>query len=1063
MIAIVSLSVLKVSLALETLKAVSTSTAAADPSDSAPYILNVATIDQVNDVLIKAASASSCNASPAVFTWSIIMLNVREYAKEFEEIRDHTQSQQDLQSFDASQGSSDGSNEKNTTLLYPSLHSQPTDGSDSSQQSTYLEGVLEIVKTTPYDDPIIFLARSAVDQTHVFDVIASLAINFCTPFGSEHSGKQGLKMRMILLELIRAALPWVEYQPEVIQATLAVLNGSESYWDALERPPYCHDAEPAAAFLVDPEFIERVFDVALSRFPYESTPFLKLCGALAMCHAIFDRDGISITSRLSSMQSFTCITPEDAGKFSNERDALELTRTLDMFPNQQNDLQKKSIMSGPSDYLVKASVIFQLPESTLGRKLNDGMPSIVQWHHEYSGLRYLGMALQHASNGTSLYEGRGAEDTRDVVSEIIGILSALLSSVSYGHMHNRKQRDAQEAARIVLEEASDGLSRNEDVITLIFDIFEAELYRHHSVSREEEPNQLLVQCIQFTHALLAVMPGRVWPFLGRSSLLGLDGMESRLAAVVATTEMTSGRYDFLFGCVHLFDALVEDALVNVISRRQYQYIARRFETPTSDSASTGITEVIMRKIFHGLERIMVDVFESCRNWRFASILQRLEINTRICRVFDKVLSLCYEVDDNPDLSRKITSFLAPAAKHLVDFFLSKAGTNSPIQPLLQIFVDGFDTPTSTLPSKGSEYVTLQVMAAIRLTTTLVRIDMYLGFSTHLEAQLFKATPVLVRLYATNDKYRLPVVELFEALIRSAGTSTEQVPSMLAQMGQGNAKRFLDTLSVFDQSLDDRGLFVGIWRMLSAVVSQRQQWFAIYILTGSTPRDTLKNSVGLNGSISHQIRPMLGIAMKRLCNLEKLSSEEAIGMLEFVALAADFWPWVMTEILKDSDFNRSLMEHLYRLEPLRNNVTTKLEALNADQTQIASLIVDICAMGVYMSVQSGDSSFTTKLMPHLRYLMRNGVAIPKYNISLHSNMSKNFEARFTGYTLLNLKRTSLRRVSLGKEFYYDTEIAGKILKHDPSWAGNGYKDEFARANTNLSVVEAQVVSSISFGF
>ena len=1059
----VSLAMLKVPLALKILKAVSSSTAAADPSDSAPYILNEATIDQVNDVLMKAASASSCNASPAFFAWSIIMLNVREYAEEFKEIRDHTQSQRALESFGAAQESSDGSSERPTIQSHPSLHRQSSFGSDSSQQSTYLEGVLEVVKRTPVDDnPIVFLARIAVDQTHVFDVIASLAINFCTPFGPEHSGKQGLRMRMILLNLIRAALLWVEYQPEVVQATLAVLSGSETYWDALERPSKCHDAEPAAAFLIDPDFIERVFNVALSRFPYESTPFLKLCGALATCRAILVGDGISLTSWLSNMQSFTCVLPESPGMYrlNDDKDSvfIELTRTLDMFTEQQNEIQKRSIMSGPSDSLVRASVLFQLPEGTLGRSLNDGKPLIVQWRHEYSGLRYLGRALQHATTGNSLHEGQGAGDNRDIVSEIIGILSAILSSVSYGQMHSWKLPDAQEAARIVLEEASDGLSRNEDVITLIFDIFEAELYQNHSVSREEEPNQLLVQCIQFTHALLAVLPGRVWPFLGRSSLLGLDGTESRLAAVVATTEMTSGRYDFLLGCVRLFDALIEDALVNVISRRQYQQITRRFDAPTSDSAGTGITEPIMKKILQGLERLMVDVFESCGNWRFASILQRLEINTRICRIFEKVLSLCFELDDNPDISHKITSFLAPAAKHLVDFFLSKTTTNLPIQPLLQIFVDGLNTPSSTLSTKGSEYVMLQVEAAIRLTTTLVRVDMYLCFSTHLEGQLFKATPVLARLYATNDRYRLPVVELFEALIRSAGTSTEQVPSMLAQMGQGTAKRFLDTLSVFDQPLDNRGLFAGIWRMLSAVVSQRQQWFAIYILTGSTPRDTLKGNVGLNDSIAHQIRPMLGVAMKRLCNLEILSSEEAISMLEFVALAADFWPWVMTEILKDSDFNRSLMEHLRRLEPSTNDVTSKLEAPNADQLQIASLIVDICAMGVYQSVQTGDSSFTNKLMPHLRYLMKNGVAIPKYNVSLHSNMSKNFEARFSGYTLLNLKRTSLKRISLGKEFYYDTEVASKVLEYDRSWAGKGYQEEFARANSNLSLVEAQVVSS-----
>jgi nuclear pore complex protein Nup188 len=127
--------------------------------------------------------------------------------------------------------------------------------------------------------------------------------------------------------------------------------------------------------------------------------------------------------------------------------------------------------------------------------------------------------------------------------------------------------------------------------------------------------------------------------------------------------------------------------------------------------------------------------------------------------------------------------------------------------------------------------------------------------------------------------------------------------------------------------------------------------------------------------------------------------------------------------------------------------------------MASLIVDICAMSVRHHSQAGDNSFTKKLSPHLSYLMENGVSAPSYNVSLHNNLRKNIEAKFPSCSLSKFKHTSLKRHPLGRTFYYDIEVAGKVLGFDPSWVGKGgqgFAEEVARANVNLSLVQAQVV-------
>jgi len=1036
-----------------------------DPSDDAPYLLNEAVIEQVNGVLVGAAAASSYNASLAILAWAVILQDLRDYAEASKEVREVSQSERAADSFGASRGSVNDRSESPPAQRRPSPHRRSSFGSDSSQQMTYLEEVLEIIKRTPVDDDSIsWMARTAISEANVFEVITSLAINFCTPFGSEHSGRPGRTMRLLLFDLVRPALEWVDYGPEVVEATLAILQGSETYWDILERAPSPGDAEPVAVFLDDQFLMNNILDAALTRFPYEAIPFLRLCRILAAIRSVDSGPNVTIVPVLSNMKSYTCAFPDNGASYQvveSDVPYLELTSELDMFVDRRVTTRRKSINPTSRDLvLTRVSAQLKLPEGTLGREISSSKPLIILWRHEYSAFQYIGRALQHAMTGNELKSKVGSGSTREIVSEVVGCLTSILASVPYGETHSWQLSEARDMARFVLEEASDGLDGNEDVISVIFTIFEAELYRSRSSNREEESNQLLVQCVQFTHALLSVLPGRVWPFLGRSGLLGLEGSESRLAAVVATSEMTSGSYDFLLGCIRLFDALIDDALTHAVSRKQTHQVSARFDASGSDILGTGITDVAMQKILYGFVRLMMDVFQSCRSWKFASLLQRLEINTRICSLFDQILCTCFRIDDNLDISRKLVSFLAPAANHLLDVFLSTTAAELPIQPFLQIFLDGLATPSSTLSQKGSEFWILQTQSAMNLVTTLVRLSKYLGLNTRIEEQLFKASPILARLYAAHNSYKPLVVELLEVLIVSAGASTKQIPSILGQMGQGIARRFVDMLATLDQPLDNRHQFTKIWKLLSAVVSQRQQWFAIYVLTGSTPRDNLKNKDDAIDSTSHHVRSMLGIAVTRLSDAHRLDTDEAISMLEFLGLAADYWPWVAAEILKNTKLIKKFLNNLDHLKSSSNGNSSQAANVDTSQVQMVSLIVDICAIAVRHCTQTGDNSFTKEILPHLTYLMQNGVAVPTYNVSLHNNLRKNFEAKFPGCRLSHFKRTSLSRPSPGRGFYYDLELASKMLSYDSSWIGKGdqgFAEEFARANVNLSLVEAQVVS------
>lgn len=1048
---------LKIPLALKMLTELSTaSLSAANETDGALYLLNAAGVNETNDVLLEAASVCLIVASPAVLAWGIIMQTMRELALTNKESRELRQSQRAADRYGMVDSSDTDSGDR-IFLRNSSMRRRSSTGSDTSLQSTFLEDILERVMDTVLDeDPIGYLAKSAVDGSHVLRVITALALEFCTHFGSEHNGKAGLQYRNTLLSLVRAALDWIPYQPELISATLAVLTGSESYWEISTRPEQIQDAEPAWAFLSDDSCMQKLYLVAQSRFPHESLPFLKLCRALAVCRPNDQEQQLSIWDRLQDLDSFTCSLPPGFTGYETIRedeDANYICLTEDLsFSTRRSgspstQLRKSMKSTRALSAYVQRSSLQELPRGTVGRVLSENRPFVVLWQHSWSAIEYLGKLLMFASadDNTSMII---ASDiiSKEIVAAIVDLINTMLSTALRG-----TTPDSQ-LAQEILEKASDGLDRNRDIVSVIMDIFEDELYRRRKVSEIEGPGDILVCCIQFLYTLLPVVPDRVWPFLGRSSLLGINSGESQLSNIITSIEMVVGRYEFLTGCVRVYDALVDDALKHAVSRRIPTKSITRFGEP--QTLGTGVSQTSMKNIILAFQRLMTDVFESTMNWKFVAQKEKFEINSRICIIFRKILLSCYAVDDNQEITHKLTGILAPVAEHLINNFLT-SNVELAVNPLLHIFLEGLRTPGTTLIARGLKYRVSQVEAAVFLSTTLVGVHALLKkWPSGLEDKFFEAAPMLAKLYVTHLSYRLPTLRLMEALIRSVANGGAQPPSLLAHLGQGVAGHFLEAISAIDQPLEDSALSLEVWKFLSAIVSKRQQWFAIFVLTGKTPRETYKDRKAEDSS--QQTEPILNIAMSSLTDIDKLNSEKAISMLEFVALAADYWPWVLATIEQQPEFLKSLIRYLGSLESSRDQRSRTSESF--DKIQLSSYIVDILAMYAHYAQQTGNISFAKDLSTHLKYLVRNAVSVPSYNESLHKNLGKNFERKFPGCSLAQIKCTTLEPPVLGKNFYYDLAMAEKMLSFDPAWVrsnGSGFMDELVRANINLSLVESQI--------
>ena len=92
-----------------------------------------------------------------------------------------------------------------------------------------------------------------------------------------------------------------------------------------------------------------------------------------------------------------------------------------------------------------------------------------------------------------------------------------------------------------------------------------------------------------------------------------------------------------------------------------------------------------------------------------------------------------------------------------------------------------------------------------------------------------------------------------------------------------------------------------------VVSNKQQWFANYLLTGKTPRAAVGLKAPVNGS-STLDKPLLTTALEALSNIQEMPKSEALPILEFVSLSQNFWPWTVYESPKHSDFIKAIAEY-----------------------------------------------------------------------------------------------------------------------------------------------------------
>ncbi|KAJ9217911.1 hypothetical protein DTO166G4_302 [Paecilomyces variotii] len=993
-------------------------------SGESAYFLSREHISEINETFLNSASAGLMTASPAVFAWGLIMYTMREIALTTRERRELEQFHSAVDSF-----------QSNTPAASPGR---------GSEQSLY-EDLLDCARSPRYgDEAVTILTAGAIDRGRVFDAIIALA----TKVSSVSAVDDGLVdqwIREALLDLVRVSTEFLDYMPEIVESVLAILTGSPTNPPWISNSVQSHVSEPRSVFYEDPVLMDRIFRVAQSRFPYETVPFLKLCRALTSKELVVN-DGLpAILSELETMNTFTQVVPQDFQGYETirEDENANFVSLVEPLPMIEPAQRKQRLIHNPENALIVTSSS-QVPTSTTGQVVSEAGPPVIMWQHQYSCLSFIGSWLEErAENGG--FPGQ----SEDSIAEAIGLLADLISSAGA----RPAQGAESSSAKRILEMASDGLARQGDIISVILDILEQDLQNISFKPGSQGPLESTIACLQFLRALVPILPSRVWPFLSRSSFLGSDGKGGVMTAVISAVEVTSGEYPFLLNCVRLLDAIVEDSASRSAIRRASHRGSSRLKDAMDWSA--GVPAHTMSDVLLTFVRTMIDVYNSNANWRFNNPEDRLEVNTLLANTFEKILYYAYGAGDSMKLESKITNVFSTSAPYVLDVLRPSSKEELPFNPVLRIILDGLNTPTSTIYLRPLTVIERQLKSTLKLSIKLVQAAQLIGSpASLLEEQLFKAAPVLVKLYGLHDSYRLLVISLLDLLVsRAASDPDNEPPSLLGHLGAESTCLFLDMLAQFDQPLNDSSLFIAIWQLLSTFVSKRQQWLAVYLLTGSSPRESLKQKDGKGKAPAMRATPFFQIALDTLSKIEQVDPQIALSMLEFVSRSQEHWPWATPELKKHPNFFNGIIQYVAKL---------KLGSLPPHEqifaTRIAAVTADLCTVYLHSAKEARDMTFFKTLIPLITWFANNAVEVSGYNASLHANLRKNFEMKYAGCKLLDFKRTSLEPRLLGRDYYYDMNLGEKLLSYDFAWIGSrnqGFAEEFERANLNLSLVEAQV--------
>lgn len=1025
------------------------------------YIKDDECIKSVNFVMYKAAQTNCVVASPAIYAWALIALTIRDIA-----------SAESLKREDQLRRQDDGSSDTETSTS-PSIRRRRSiipETEAEKKWDAFHDPELEDAR----EDPVEFYARSAVDVLNVFEIIPRLSLTLTSAYSGELTFPTALISRHTLLDLIREGLPIIYYEDTLIEAVLAVVNTGTSK----NATDSSHFSSLPVRLLKEELLRNAIVRQAFARYPYELSPLLRICIALCSAESAGLTGSAGLLQILDNLDTITLMVQEHFRSYELENEdeninAMKLTSALPVFVPKQDiflgqPIRVADLAMGNHERNEITSVL-SVPAGTPGFVVKEDRPMVFQLQHPHSGLEYLGLLLSTFLPSSELAPS-GQQNILDhqTASETIMLITLLMTSAL-------KQPQGPAEAELVLSRVSNAIPVSSDIIGVIAEIFEIELLAHTDQVAKPGSLDLVVACAEFFDALATVFPERIWATLSRSSLVGLNqGGACALAAVVSGTEVHIQQYRFLAACTRIYSQLVDDAAAGVVKRKgRESKRGHRFDSPTQTTASEP-PERTMSAVLETYTRIMLDVNQSLSQWRFRMVEEKQAISIAVATSFEQLLRWTYGLEPpgkaaypnvlQDNRKEQISALLVPAAEMVLDAFAPiESEDDMLVAAITNQLADGLALSEEALPPRLRSSCVQQIRQTCHLLCSVlrsVRVSELPQRAFSLALQLVQRMPTLVKLYALEHGWKMQLAKLLKEVLKSLVCTDADPPSLLSSLNLEAAKAFLSVVSELDQPLCNWRVEVEVWSLLATVLGCKQQWFAMYLLTGTLPRQRLKET-SKNGAVSHS-KSLLHYALDQLSAINDLNPRVAVYMLQFVAVAQEVWMFSTRDVRAHGNFFQNTLEWLDGLDVPNRRASASDSILSAREQRMAAYLCDIISINLQASLESGDKSLQKLLTPKLAYLTTHAVKVDTYNRSLHHQLAKNISERFPGCELKDFKRSPANPAPYGDNFFYDLDVATKVFAHESlAWYGSsdlrtkGFKDEFARANANLSLLDGQM--------
>ncbi|TKA73217.1 hypothetical protein B0A55_07778 [Friedmanniomyces simplex] len=1031
------------------------------------YIDDEGCVQALNKIMYDAARNNVVLAAPAIYAWSLVTKLIRDGAEGMRLRRENVDQQRhedggssDTETGDATAGRGVG------------------DGSETDIEKRWAwfhQPEMEDAR----DDPARYLAVAAVDGTDVYSLMTSCSRTVTGAYGAELSFPTALVARERLYDLLRQGLDLVGYDVPVMDALLAVLSP-----DLAPKDTQLFGLL-ATRFLADTEgFRAAILDQALARYPYELSPLLRLCTALSAAEAPYPGGPPQVVQILENLQTVTLMVPEDFRSYTLENEdenanALVLTNDLAIFLPK-----RRETFYGEGRFLMDREVrdaeqegvrnVLLIPAGTPGMVIREERPMVLTLRHPHSGLEYIGLLLSTLLPGSELVPSiLGASETdKTTAAEIIILITVSLTAAL-------KQQQGPEEARFVLGRLGFALHDETDIVAVIAELFELELLSFLAQDAGPGSLELCIACVEFLGKLTYVSPERVWSWLARSSLLGFSGGASAMAAVIGAVEAQTGSFAFLVTCAKLYAECLRDAVAGLVKRKGRQPRGGgRFDSPMQGLDDT--PERTVSLVLKGYTRVLLDVLRDMGSWRFVVVEEKSAVLECVVETFERLVRWTYGLEKPVEgeagrQKEKMTAVLVAAAETVLDAFAPLAGDGA--TPLLETlgaaFAEALGVGDERLPLTHREALIGQTRILCGFLTRLLRtariVEPQRAFG--LANQLLKVIPMLSVLYALDPAWRSDMSVYMKELVRGLACIAADPQPFLSGLTTEAAKSFLSVVSDLDRPLRDFSLECEVWSFLTAVLESRQQWFGMYLLTGTLPRDRLRTSTTTaKGTADAKGKPLLDYALDELANIAQIVPSRAKAMLRFVAAAQRSWVWATLTVRSHADFLKNALAWMEEIRaPSRGGKNVDHE-VSASEHQAAAHLCDVLAVSLHAGLETGDKTVLKMVVgSRLGFLAQHGVGVNAYNRSLHRNLAENLARKFVGVELADFKRAVVNNAEHGGLFTYDYEIAEIVLGYQPlAWEGNGergtqgFAAEFLRANMNLSLVDAQTSLLRSWG-